>query len=284
LCSSCHDKVTRRHYSKDSVKRKYLEVQNADPRLVRRPFDFLDFHDGKAELKIGGITYDPGVTCILKFHGIEVISISPSDDGNAGSLNATFLDSEARKTLRIEDNVWIGPVDAWDLEVQGPKISVRQRRGGYAVKIRLEAPGRIVIERLDMRFRDAHILVSEHTHALGRYSASGEIYWLHANVVNMGSPLSDASAIEYLSPLEAEWRDQKWRGIGTRLATPDNQAVMQAGLGTTFKPYGIIVGAQCLRLGQGTFAFGGPRPLNKMRRLVFSRPDAVAKFVGTGMT
>lgn len=282
LCSSCHDKVTRRHYSKAFIRQKYLECENADPKDVSPPFDSLDFHDGNAELKVGGITYAPGVRCILKYHGVEIISVAPSNGETAGGINAMFFDSEGQHTLRIEDNVWTGAIDAWDTEVVGPRISVRKRQGSFALKLRLEPPGRIVIERLDMRFKDAHVLVSEHSHALGRYVTDDHIRWLHANMVSMGSPQPGASAIEYLTPFEAEWRDQKWIGKGQRLATQNNQMVMQSGLGVTCKPMGIIVGAQCLKFSQGSFAVGGPRPLTKMRRYVFSKPEKVAEFIGTG--
>lgn len=57
---------------------------------------------------------------------------------------------------------------------------------------------------------------------------------------------------------------------------------MQTGLGVANKPMGIIAGANCLKFGMGQFASGGPRPLSKMRRAVFSNPDKVAQFIGTG--
>jgi len=129
---------------------------------------------------------------------------------------------------------------------------------------------------------DAHILVSEAAYAVGRYVETSSIHWFHANMIHMGAPLPDAAAIEFVTPYEAEIRDLRWNGTGQRLATSDNQNVMQSGLGVTCKPMGVIVGANCLKFGIGQFAVGGPRALSKMRQAVFNQPDKVAKFIGTG--
>lgn len=282
LCTSCHAKVTRGHYSKDIVRKRYSEVEATDSSLIPPPFDYLDFHDGKAELKIGGISYDPGVNSVVKYHGKELFSVSPSNESDAAGINALFLDESGNETLKIIDNVWHGAVEAWDTEVVGLRIKVRKRKGAFALVLRLEPPGRIVIEKLDMRVADAHILVSEESHAVGRYFDGDNINWFHANMVHMGAPLSGASAIEFLTSFEAEWRDQKWNGQGKRMATEDGMIVVQTGLGVTNKRLGIIVGANCLKFGMGTLACGGPRSIKKMRNFVFTRPSRVAKFIATG--
>jgi hypothetical protein len=282
LCTSCHAKVTRGHFSKAYVFKKYLEVEGADEAEIPPPFDYLDFHDGKAKLKIGGISYDPGVTSIVRYHGKDIFSISPSDGSGAAGINAVFLDDEGNETLRIEDNVWQGAVDAWDIEVVGPRIKVRKKQGAFALVLRLEPPGEIVIEKLDMRVADSHILVSETSYAVGRYADNKNIVWFHATIVHMGAPLPRASAIEFLTYYESEWRDKRWEGQGQRYATADNLIVMQTGLGVAHKTMGIIVGANCLKFGMGKFSCGGPRPLSMMRRAVFNYPDRVAKYIDTG--
>jgi len=191
LCTGCHAKVTRGHFSKAYVRRKYNEVEAADVTIIPPPFDGLDFHDGKAELRIGGISYDPGVTSVVRYHGSQIFSVSPSDGVGTAGINALFLDDEGKETLRISDNVWQGAIKAWDTEVVGPRIMVRKRRGVFALALRLEPPGRIVIEKLDMRIADAHILVSEQSYAVGRYYDDDKVNWFHANMPHMGSPLVD---------------------------------------------------------------------------------------------
>jgi hypothetical protein len=282
LCTACHAKVTRGHYSKDFVRRKYKEVEAADPANLLPPFDYLDFHDGKAELKVGGISYGRGINSIVKYHGKDVFSITPSSDEGVAGINAVFLDEDGLETLRIIDNVWHGALTAWDTEVVGPRVMVRRRAGAFSLVLRLEPPGKIVIEKLDMRIADAHILASEHSHALGRYISDGSINWAHASIVCMENPLDEPAAIEFLTPFEAEWRDLKWKGHGNRCESPDNNIVMQSGLGVANKRMGIIVGANCLTFGAGQLACGGPRPLPILRRLVFDNPTKVAKYIGTG--
>lgn len=221
LCTGCHGKLTRGHFSKDYVRKKYLEVVSANVADVPPPFDFLDFHEGKAELKIGGISYDPGVTSIVKYHGTEFFSVSTSETDSVAGINALFVDDEGNQSLRIENNVWQGTIEAWDTEVVGPRIKVRKKKGLFALILRLEPPGRIVVERLDMRIADAHILASETSYAVGRYINDREIHWFHANMEHMGAPLANASAIEFLTYYEAEWRDQNGmvKENGSRLQT-----------------------------------------------------------------
>lgn len=282
LCTACHSKVTRGHYSKEYVQKKYIAVEAADPHDIPPPFETLDFHDGKAELIIGGISCDLGINSIVKYHGVNIFSIVPSSEMGTAGINAVFFDEDGQETLKIVDNAWEGSLKAWDTEVTGPKIKVRKRSGVFSLVLRLEPPGRIVIEKLDMRIGDAHIIVSDRSYAVGRYFAENEINWLHANIVQMGAPLVDAAAIEFLTPLEAEWRDLKWIGQGVRYATADNAIVTQTGLGVTNKRMGIIVAANCLRFGEGEFACGGPRPLKVVRQLVFNNPERVVKYIGTG--
>jgi len=281
LCTACHAKVTRGHFSKDYVRKKYKEVERSDKLDVPLPFEGLDFHDGKAELKIGGISYDPGVTSVVTYHGNAIFSICPSSGSDTAGINAVFLDDEGDQTLRISDNIWYGAVHAWDTEVVGRRIKVRKKKGALALVLRLEPPSKIVIEKLDMRVADAHILASERSYAVGRYINNSKVSWFHANMVHMGAPVPGASAIEFLTYFEAEWRDQKWNGRGKRLATEDGMIVMQTGLGVANKPMGVIVGANCLKFGMASLACG-LRELKAMRRVVFRQPDRVAEFIGKG--
>lgn len=282
LCTACHAKVSRGHYSKAYVKEKYNEVQAANPSLLRPPFDQLDFHEGKAEIRLGGLAYGSGLTTIIKYHGVELVSISPTYLSDVVGINALFMDDDGNETLRISDNVWHGSLKAWDTEVIGPRIMVRKRKGQFSLKLRLEPPGKIIIEKLDMRVADAHILVSERSYALGRYHRDDKLFWFHASMVDMATPLPGAAAIEFLAYEEAESRDQQWNGRGQRLATEDNLFVLQTGLGVADKSLGIIVGSNCLDFAISELASGGPHSLSTMRRIVIKHPEQVCRYIGTG--
>lgn len=281
LCPSCHSKVTRGIYSKEKIRLAYERISAASITEVSRPMEAIDFHDGKAELLIGGISYEPGVTSIVKYHGHTVFSVSPAATLGSAGINAIFYDDKGEETLRIEGNALLGSLNAWDMEVVGRRIKVRRNKGSYSAVLRIEPPGRIVIERLDMRLVDAHILASEETCAAGRYISRDEIVWFHANVACMAAPLPDACAIEFLTSYEAEWRDLQWKHAG--METPGGRAAFRPGLGLACKPIGIIVAANCLVIDEGSSAMGGPRPLQKMRSVVFNNPDKVAQYICTGV-
>lgn len=282
LCSSCHSKVTRKIYSKEYVRKKYDEVRSASSDNVIRPFDDLDFHTGTASIVFGGLTYSDKLKSIVRYHGVDIISISPDNELGIAGVNAIFLDDSGNEIFRIVGRVWYGANDAWDIEVKGNSISVRKKRGDFSVKLRLEPPGKIVIERLDMRISDAHILATEHHYAVARCADGYDPYWFSAVLGEIDTPNAGASAIEFLTPLEVELRDRMWNGRGQRLATSDEKTVMQTGLGVTYKPMGVIAASKCQKFRFYKWAFGGPRNLSKMKRAVFHNPEKLYAYIGRG--
>ena len=201
LCASCHDRVTRGQLSKQSVQKSYDEIQTQ--KNAPFPWGPLDFHDGHAELTIGGMVFDPPVQTILKYMGRDIIKVHPGRMKNQhGSISAVFCDDNGRETLRMHRNTWTGSTQNWDIEVVASRISVRKKRGRILLRLRLEPPGKIVIERLDMRIGDAHVLASESSHAVGRYLTDGKAEWIHWVSLNAYFPesISATVAIEIGNP------------------------------------------------------------------------------------
>jgi hypothetical protein len=273
LCSSCHSKVTRKQYSKELVQNKYDAVRIADQNDVQRPFDGLDFHAGVVRFVIGGITYSNQLKSIIRYHGTDIISIVPNNADEAAGINAIFMDDTGQETLRIEGRVWSGSLDAWDTVVKGNRISVRKKKGIFSLRIRIEPPSSIVIEHLDMRVKDAHILASEHYYAVARCADGYDPYWFTAALRDIEAPLPGASAIEFMTPYEVEWRDQMCSNKGQRLSTDDGKTVCQTGLGVTFKPMGVIAASNCLNFKVYGLAYGGPRKISKVRSAIFSKKN-----------
>ena len=61
------------------------------------------------------------------------------------------------------------------------KFAFRRAHGNIVLQLRLDPPGRIVVERLDMRLGDSHVLETERTYAIGRYfDDNSSISWVHA--------------------------------------------------------------------------------------------------------
>lgn len=282
LCGSCHSKVTRGIYSKDFVRMSYDKIRNAKAEDVRRPFDNFDFHSAPPQIRVGGLSYDKQLKSIIRYHGIDFLAISPITEHEEYGINALFLDDDGNETLRIDGQVWNGSVSSWDTEVIGNRISIRKRKGVFSLRLRLEPPNQFIIEQLDMRIRDVHVLCSEHAYAVGRYFEHRDPYWYTVIIRDIEAPLGGACAIEFLTPLEIEWRDIKWRGKGHRMETEDRHAVFQTGLGVTFKPLGVVIASNCLKFKYGGSAWGGPRSVAKMRRAVFSNSERLLQFIGEG--
>ena len=173
--------------------------------------------------------------------------------------------------LKLIDNVWEGSAANWDIEVVGPRITVRSKAGVIPLRLRLDPPGIIVIERLDMRIADCHLLVSENAYAAGRYLGDGSIAWVHAQLSI--APTTDAAvAIEFAAPNELLDRDKATKSHGQRLVSNDGNIVMSSGAGCMYVPMGISIASFC----EGFHLFGyalGIRPLDGVRRMVMREPQ-----------
>lgn len=208
LCGSCHDAVTRGQRSKASVIAAYRTIQESPLEEVGKPVGPLDFCGGNATLSIGGLRYNPIVQTVLRYHGENVIRVVPGEADTPGTISAIFTDESGAEVLKLIDNAWEGSTENWDIDVVGSRITVRRAAGVVALRLRLEPPGVIVVEHLDMRLGEFHLLVSENSYAVGRYSPNGDaIAWLHAELTITRSTGAGA-AIELTDPDELLARDQ----------------------------------------------------------------------------
>ncbi len=280
LCGSCHDQVTRGRLSKELVKASYHKIQAQLPGQIKPPFGPLDFHDGSAELIIGGLHYSPAVQTVLRYHGRNMISVTPGKADEPGTISAVITDRNGLEVLRLENNEWVGSLESWDIEVVGQRLTIRQNQGEISLQLRLDPPGRIVVERLDMRFADGHVLATEQTYAIGRYLANGLVHWMHADIhIKRSSPLG--AAIEFTDMESLESRDALLRGTGKELATEDRQIVVNSNMGVVIKPIGVVIASLCGAFELRDWAFGN-RSLDQMRRVVLTHPSQVCRFIGTG--
>lgn len=282
LCGSCHDAVSRGQMSKGLIAAKYREIQQTPVEDVDPPSGPLDFHDGTAELVIGGLYYAPAVRTVLRYHGRDVMRVQPAErEGEPGLISAVFTNDQGEETLRLEENAWIGSLAAWDIEVEGQRITVRRKRGSIALRLRLDPPGRIVVERLDMRYGDAHVLATEETYAVGRYMPHG-VHWLHAMIqIERSSPAG--AAIEFASPAELSVRDLVLGGRGQELACEDRRVVLNSTAGVMVKELGIAVASFSGRFKLARLSIG-PRPLAALRRVILEEPEELCRFISTGTT
>lgn len=280
LCGSCHDSVTRGQLSKALVFASYRKIQSTPSDLCPPPVGPLDFHDGSAELAIGELLYSPAVQTVFRYEGVEVIRVQPGRQGEPGAISAIFADDAGNAILQLRENEWVGSLASWDVDIVGQRLSIRQRQGTLALQLRLAPPGRLIVERLDMRYKDAHILVSEKTYAVGRYFADGTIHWVHAHIqIRRSSPLG--AAIEFTTPALLEQRDRLFQGTGQELATADRQVVLNSNGGVVVKPLGIVISSLCGAFDLVELAVGSQR-LEHMRRVVVQTPEQIGRFISTG--
>lgn len=281
LCGACHDAVTRGQISKQLIIIAYQKIQELPNTDVNPPIGPLDFHDGNAELLIGGLLYSPAVRTILRYYGQDLICLSPGKyTGEQGSISAVFTDDLGNIVLRLEENEWIGSLTNWDIEVLGQSITIRQKKGRVVLQLRLAPPGKIVVERLDMRIGDCHVLATEKVYAVGRYIDHEIVAWAHASI-SIEKSLPVGAAIEFTDPLILEQRDKLIGGIGKELATEDRTTVLNSNAGILIKPIGLAIASMC-----GSFLIGGlalgPRNLRDMRITVLRYPNLVDQFIATG--
>jgi hypothetical protein len=280
LCASCHDAVTRGQLAKSTVKAAYDKIQAATIEEAGRPRGPLDFTGG-AELIIGGLSYHPAVNTVLRYHGRSLIQLHPaSTPSEQGSISAVFTDSAGREALWLDAGHWIGSLAAWDIDVEGQRIAVRTKRGDITLQLRLDPPGRILVERLDMRYRDVHILATDKSYAAGRYIGPGLVLWSHANVIVNGSG-PEGAAIEFASPGRLARRIA--RATGKSPASSDGDLAIVGGVGVMIKSAGVSIASNCGSFHLLKWAVGS-RPVDAMRSVLISQPEQVTTFIATGKT
>lgn len=123
LCGGCHDGVTRGQLSKGAVIAAYQRIQTATADEVGPPFGPLDFHTGTATLRIGGLRYPSTVRTVVRYHGVDVISLNPGEGSEPGSISAVFTDDDGAPILELRDNEWVGPTEGWDITVIGQRLA-----------------------------------------------------------------------------------------------------------------------------------------------------------------
>lgn len=273
----CHSEVTRGQRSKASVRTAYDRIQTDTN--VAPPTGPIDLFDGRAELVIGGLHYSPLVRSVVRYDGVDVIRVDPGAGRQPGSISATFTDDLGMPLLYLEENAWIGSLDNWDLVVTGPRLTIRRQEREIALQLRLDPPGRVVIERLDMRIGDAHIVASESAYAAGRYLGDGRIAWLHAKV-RVTRASENGAAIEFMTAETLRNRISRVQPDAPQLKSADGNYLMASGLGAAWVPAGIAIASGCaFELGE---LASGPRTLDEVRRRVWANSPTLARYVATG--
>lgn len=147
LCPGCHAMVTRKQWSKARVKLAMRSPKSLQEGATRQ---FFDFCEGNPVLKIGEtILY--GTETFIHFKGLDLLSVlPPEEEGGPFRLSGAFADSTGQVSLVIKENEWFASSSSWDVEVVGPRITIREGERNIALVLRVDPPNLLCIERLNM--------------------------------------------------------------------------------------------------------------------------------------
>ena len=158
LCGGCHDRVTRRLLSKETIRLKSLL-----PKCKEQGFSFGPFDIGMVapEIIIGNFK-GKNVGTLIRISGDDILSVkNPSEEGLPFLINAYLCDSDGNEVLKIVDNEWQTPTSNWDVEVISTRITIRKKRGKKILVLRSEPPNRLVVEKMDMVHKGNRISCKE---------------------------------------------------------------------------------------------------------------------------
>ena len=147
LCPGCHAKITTKQWSKARVK---LAMKSPKCKQVGYANDFFDFCAGHPHFQLGGLKM---VECDIpiQFKEYPLFSISsPEFEGESFRLSGHFTDANGVVTLVIKDNEWMAASDSWDVEVVGPRITIREKFRKVHLVLRADPPYGLIVEKVDM--------------------------------------------------------------------------------------------------------------------------------------
>lgn len=189
LCGRCHGLVTKRHLSKETVLKKY-RITERDPH-IKRPFGEIDIQENGFSIYMGNNLF-LNSSSIISIDDIDILRLDPpEDDGGPPLLSGVFFDHNGKEIFRIEKNVWHGPLDAWDMDIVGNKITIRTQKRKIGLEILLQPPNSIIINRVEMNFMDINILIDDaikitreeynmkRTTTISKYTISGSSSCVH---------------------------------------------------------------------------------------------------------
>lgn len=162
LCGSCHDKKTRKIYSREKI----MEAMK-NPKCKEKGFtrDFLDIADKKIIVQLGSCQFID-IVSLINIEGESIFSITPPNPklfNEPYKLNAYISDDEENGIFGIKDNIWYGDIANWDIECTGTEIKIRKKLGDIVLHMETIPREKIVIHKLKMQFKGYKILIDKST-------------------------------------------------------------------------------------------------------------------------
>ncbi|PKA10613.1 hypothetical protein CH372_18490 [Leptospira meyeri] len=163
LCGTCHDKVTRKIWSKDFIKSKMEKPYSYEFGHV---FGDFDFHRNLI-VELGDTKF---LNCknLLTINNEVIISITENNSGEKYPpfyLNAKFYDKTGQDLLEIENNEWKAFSKSWDIiHERKDKITFLEIKGSeneIYLKLIFNPPSGIKISNLEMIYKNQKISIDK---------------------------------------------------------------------------------------------------------------------------
>ncbi|MFZ6686621.1 hypothetical protein ACO0K0_02600 [Undibacterium sp. SXout11W] len=148
LCSQCNQKRARGRLSAETVAR-----HNADPKCKQQGYssELFDFGLESMTVNFAGVSFTD-CTHLIVVNGSPILSVKPpAETGQPFRLSGQFTDSKGRVTLKIQDNEFSVGSNNWDVDCEGPRITIRRGLGDISLVLKMNPPNELIIERLEMQ-------------------------------------------------------------------------------------------------------------------------------------
>jgi hypothetical protein len=171
MCDACHRRRTSRMLSKESVEKATLSRKCRQDGFSWGPFDVGADHP---EITLGSAIFYKAKT-LIRVLDEDVFSILPPErpDG-LFRINARLSDPDGKAIPEIVENQWRTSSENWDVEVVGPRITVRRGLRDIVLVLRSDPPNRLIAERLRMQCRGTTIETDEGHDLIVRTPEGGE--------------------------------------------------------------------------------------------------------------
>lgn len=192
LCSLCHDKVTRRVYSKNKVWKAKLKPKTKQAGFAR---DILDPENTPRKVIIGSSEFSMQQV-LLVLHNKPILWFSDgSEPDSPYELNFIFHDNNSNVAGFINKNVFTGVLVENDITAQGYTIIVRKNRKIF-IEIKAKGGDALVISKMNSQYGKARarltgngsLILGENVYSELKQSNSGS-----AAIVFHGTPVTHFS-------------------------------------------------------------------------------------------
>jgi hypothetical protein len=204
LCPTCHALVTKGRIPKEHISSKYSSIQSSSS--VQRPSDqeFFAHYGNSLTVRLGSSEFQE-FRSIINIDGVDVLSYNKSSETGAYVVTGIFYDRLGKELFRIVENEWIGPIDAWDVEQVGRRLTIRSSPKNVVFEaMKDNDKSELNITRLDMFFAPFHVAIDSGSLLVGQYDENGNqsIYFAIDGIFRYGdcALYLDSNRVSQLKP------------------------------------------------------------------------------------